>query len=178
MFSLLHRPDPVSGGVGVAFTDRHGGVSVGPMGSLNLGRTDVDDIAAVTENFERVRRALGVRALVTTSQVHGTAVHRVDAAEAFCLALEKGRPGSVFHPVAEEGVPFRDIAGALAKKLGLPVVSKPTEGEAQQFFGPLSFAYTADNPTSGARTREQLGWNPVHPTLLEDIENDVYSTLG
>ncbi|NNG18581.1 peptidoglycan editing factor PgeF [Naumannella sp. ID2617S] len=81
MFTHLQRADPATGGVGVAFTDRHGGVSAGTMGSLNLGRTNVDDPAAVTENFELVRRELGLRAVLTVSQVHGTAVHRVDAAQ-------------------------------------------------------------------------------------------------
>ncbi|OYN93070.1 hypothetical protein CGZ95_20690 [Enemella evansiae] len=79
MFSHLQHADPATGGVGVAFTDRFGGVTPGPMGSLNLGRTDVDAVDHVTENFERVRRALGVRAVVTSSQVHGTAVDEVGA---------------------------------------------------------------------------------------------------
>lgn len=79
MFSHLERPDPATGGVGVAFTDRHGGVTPGSMGSLNLGRTDVDAAENVAENFERVRSALGVRSIVTLRQVHGTQVLDCDA---------------------------------------------------------------------------------------------------
>lgn len=77
MFSFLRTPtaaDPA----GLAFTDRHGGVTPGAMGALNLGRTDVDDPAHITENYARLARELGVRELVTVSQVHGRDVVVVD----------------------------------------------------------------------------------------------------
>ncbi len=78
MFRTLIDPG-ANHGVGVAFTDRHGGVSALPWGSLNVGRTDCDDPDAVVENFRRVREALGLSAVVTVNQVHGAAVHHVDA---------------------------------------------------------------------------------------------------
>lgn len=78
MFSYLHRPDPELG-VGLAFTDRAGGVSAGAFGPLNLGRTDVDDLDAVGENFDRVLRALELDRVVTLAQVHGSDVVAVDA---------------------------------------------------------------------------------------------------
>lgn len=77
MFRALLSPD-ANAGVGAAFTDRHGGVSRGALGPLNLGRTDADDLAAVETNFERVRRALGVSRLVTLDQVHSAEVAVVD----------------------------------------------------------------------------------------------------
>lgn len=77
MFSFLRRPGPDLG-VGVAFSDREGGISGGALGPLNLGRTDLDDIPAVRENFARVRSALGVERIVTTHQVHGADVLVVD----------------------------------------------------------------------------------------------------
>lgn len=77
MFRLRIGPE-ANRGVGVAFTDRHGGVSAPDMGPLNLGRTLDDEVANVETNFERVRRALGVQKLVTTSQVHGPEVLTVD----------------------------------------------------------------------------------------------------
>ncbi|WP_203566886.1 peptidoglycan editing factor PgeF [Aestuariimicrobium ganziense] len=77
MFRILIGPD-ANHGVGAAFTDRHGGVSSGTHGSLNLGRTDLDDLAAVETNFERVRRAIGVARVVTLDQVHGDQVVVVD----------------------------------------------------------------------------------------------------
>lgn len=79
MFDYLHRPDPGLT-VGVAFSDRAGGVSADPLGPLNLGRTDADDVGAVRENFARVRAALGVSRIVTVDQVHGAEVLVVDDA--------------------------------------------------------------------------------------------------
>lgn len=79
MFSYLSRPDPVDK-LGLAFTDRAGGVSPGAFGPLNLGRTDVDDIAFVRENFARVGDELGVRTFITVAQVHGPDVVVVDRA--------------------------------------------------------------------------------------------------
>lgn len=79
MFSFLSRPDP-STGVGLAFTDRAGGVSAGAFGPLNLGRTDVDDLAAVRENFARVGAELGMQRFITLAQVHGAEVVVADEA--------------------------------------------------------------------------------------------------
>lgn len=78
MFS--HRNDPSADGVGVVFTDREDGHSRAPLGSLNLGRTDVDDLGALRANLAVVREALGVAEVVTLHQVHGTAVREVDGA--------------------------------------------------------------------------------------------------
>jgi len=75
-----HRNDPASDGVGVAFTDREGGFSPGPLGSLNLGRTDVDDLDALRANFRAVRAALDLAQVVAVRQVHGTDVLAVDEA--------------------------------------------------------------------------------------------------
>lgn len=76
------RTDPGADGVGVAFTDRHGGVSAEGFATLNLGRTDIDETAAVLENYRRVRAALGVRSIHVVHQVHGTDLHEVTRAEA------------------------------------------------------------------------------------------------
>lgn len=76
MFS--HRNDPAADGVGIAFTDREDGHSSGPLGSLNLGRTDVDDLDALRANLAAVRRALGVAQVISVRQVHGTDVLDVD----------------------------------------------------------------------------------------------------
>ncbi|GAB3697689.1 polyphenol oxidase family protein [Mariniluteicoccus flavus] len=79
MFSFIQRPQPGERGFGVAFSDREGGVSQGSLGSLNLGRTDVDDLDHVRENHERVRRALDVDRTITVAQVHGADVLVADA---------------------------------------------------------------------------------------------------
>lgn len=78
MFS--HRNDPAADGVGVAFTDREGGCSAAPLGPLNLGRTDVDELDALRANLAAVRAALGVSQVVAVHQVHGVAVLDVDDA--------------------------------------------------------------------------------------------------
>ena len=80
MFAHLDLPDPAVGGVGYAFTDRHGGVTPEPMGTLNLGRSDVDDITAVRRNFELVTAELGVDRVVTAHQTHSSEVVVVDDA--------------------------------------------------------------------------------------------------
>lgn len=76
--------------------------------------------------------------------------------------------------VAEERIPIKAIATSIGKQLNVPVVSK-TQEEAGEMFGFLAFPLGLSNPTSSAKTREQLGWVAEEPTLLEDIENGVYT---
>ncbi|KAI0141572.1 putative oxidoreductase [Xylariaceae sp. FL1272] len=96
--------------------------------------------------------------------------HTLDVARAYRLALEKGREGSVFHVVAEEGVRTKDVAIVLGKQMGLPVVAKAKE-EASGAYGLMAGPMTLDNPSSSAQTREQLGWQPMQLTLLEFLES-------
>jgi nucleoside-diphosphate-sugar epimerase len=120
-----------------------------------------------------IARAKGVSAYIGEGSNRWPAVHRLDAARVYRLALEKGEAGSVFHAVADEGVPFKDIAAAIGKGLNVPVVSKPPS-EVQEHFGWLVMAVPRDNTASSARTREQLGWSPQHPSLLEDLAGGDY----
>ena len=94
------------------------------------------------------------------------AVHALDAAVLFRLALEQSPPGSAWHAVADEGDAVRDIATVIGRRLGLPVEKVPTES-----FGPLGPIFAADQPASSAYTRTVLGWEPKHPSLLEDLEH-------
>ncbi|MFF7152205.1 SDR family oxidoreductase [Streptomyces griseoaurantiacus] len=94
------------------------------------------------------------------------AVHARDAAVLFRLALERAPGGTAWHAVADEGDAVRDIAEVIGRRLGLPVERVPDET-----FGPFAPIFAADQPASSARTREALGWKPVHPGLLEDLEN-------
>jgi len=102
-----------------------------------------------------------------------TAVHRLDAARLFRLALEKAPAGSVLHGVGDEGVPTRTIAEIIGRKLGLPVASISPEA-AGAHFGWLGRFFAIDQPASSAITRERMGWNPTHPGLIEDLEDGHY----
>ena len=98
------------------------------------------------------------------------AVHRLDAAHLYCLALEKGSANARYHAVAEEGVPLREIAEVIGKRLKVPVVAKSPE-EAAAHFGFLAFFVGVDAPTSSAQTRERLGWRPTQTGLIPDLEH-------
>src|ERR1700722_6676710 len=101
------------------------------------------------------------------------AVHRFDAARVFRLAVEKGVAGARYHGLAEEGVPFRDIAGVIGRRLNLPVVSKDA-GEAADHFCWFAHFAGMDNFASSQRTRELLGWEPKQIGLIADIDRPRY----
>jgi len=94
------------------------------------------------------------------------AVHALDAAALFRLALESAPAGGVWHAVADEGDTVRDIAGVIGRRLGVPVEEVPAES-----FGPLGAIFSLDQPSSSAYTRRTLGWEPTHPSLLDDLGN-------
>jgi nucleoside-diphosphate-sugar epimerase len=120
-----------------------------------------------------VARAKGVSAYPGEGANHWPAVHRLDAAHLFCLALEKAQAGSVLHAVADEGVPVREIAGVIGRHLEVPVVSLPVE-EAGDHFGWFGPFVLVDHQASSALTQQRLGWHPVQPMLLEDLEQGHY----
>lgn len=104
-------------------------------------------------------------------------VHHLDAAHLFRAAFENGPAGGTYHGVDEEGIPFREIAEVIGRRLNVPVVSKSME-EAKKHFGFMAPAMPLDNPTSSALTRQRLGWNPTHMKLLADLEQtDFFSKL-
>ena len=119
----------------------------------------------------------GVSAFVGDGFNRWPAVHRLDAANLYRLALEKAPAGSRLNGHGEEGVVFRDIAGVIGKSLNLPVVSISRE-EADEHFGFLGALAALDIPSvipgSSVETRELLGWQPVHPTLIADLEQGHY----
>lgn len=101
------------------------------------------------------------------------AVHRLDVARLYRLALEEAPAGSRLHGMAEERVTVREIAEAIGRRLDLPAVSVPA-ADAQDHFGPLSHAATMDVPASSAKTRALLGWEPVRPGLIADLDAGHY----
>ena len=120
-----------------------------------------------------IARRTGISAFVGDGANRWPAVHRLDAAGLFRLALEKGAPGARFHGAAEEGVPMRAIADAIGQGLGIPVRSI-APGKAQRHFDWLAPFVVMDNPTSSAITRKSLGWRPREAELLTDLRDGGY----
>ncbi len=115
-----------------------------------------------------IARAKGVSAYVGDGMNRWSAAHLSDTARLYRLALEKGSAGC-YHAVAEEGVPVRDIAEVIGRRLKLPVVAK-TPAEAAEHFGTMGGFAALDGAASSALTRERLGWRPVGPGLIADLE--------
>jgi len=113
-----------------------------------------------------IARGSGVSGYPGDGSQRWPAVHALDAAVLFRLALEQAEAGTCWHAVADEGDAVRDIAAVIGRRLGLPVESVPAET-----YGPLGPIFAADQPSSSAHTRQVLGWEPKHPGLLEDLEN-------
>ena len=121
----------------------------------------------------KLARDKGVSAYVGEGRNRWPAVHRLDAARLFKLALEQGQPGARYHAVGDEGIAFRQIAELIGRGLGVPIVSKLPD-EAADHFGGLHFVVSADNPASSALTRERLGWTPKQPGLVAELQGPAY----
>ena len=120
-----------------------------------------------------IAREKGVSAYIGDGLNRWSAVHRRDAANLFRLALERGSENATYHGVADEGVPIKEIAEVIGRRLNLPVVSKSSE-EAAEHFGWLGHFLAIDCPASSALTQKQLGWRPEQPGLLADIDQRYY----
>jgi nucleoside-diphosphate-sugar epimerase len=116
-----------------------------------------------------VAREKGLSAYVGHGANRWPAVHVLDAAKLYRLALEKGATGVRYHAVAEDGIALREIAEAIGRRVNVPVKSIAAD-EAAGHFGWLGHFVTADFLASSALTREWLGWNPVQPGLISDLD--------
>jgi len=114
-------------------------------------------------------RRTGVSAYIEEGENCWSGVHRLDAARLYRLALEKGATEAAYHAVADEAVPFRQIAAVIGRRLGLPVEARPRE-----HFGWFAMMAGADMAASSARTRTLLDWQPSGPGLLEEIDRPAY----
>ena len=124
-----------------------------------------------------IARQAGVSAYVGDGATRWPSVHTLDAARVYRLALESAPAGSRLHAVADEGIPFRDIAAAIGRGAGVPVASISASDAAERFAF-LGGLVGVDNPTSSEVTRKVLGWEPAHPGLIEDLEHGHYFGQG
>jgi len=125
----------------------------------------------------KIAREKSVSAYVGDGLNRWPAVHRLDAAVLYRLALEKGSAGANYHGVVDEGVPFRQIAEVIGRRLNLPVVSKSPE-QAVDHFRWMAHFVAVDCPASSALTQKQLGWQPKHVGLIPDIDRPNYFELA
>jgi nucleoside-diphosphate-sugar epimerase len=118
-------------------------------------------------------REKGVSGYIGDGTNRWPAVHRLDSAHLFRLAVEQAPPGSTLHASAEEGVPLRYVAEAIGRHLDVPVASISPEDAAEHFTWMAGFL-GADSPASSALTRELLGWQPTRPGLIADLDEGHY----
>ena len=120
-----------------------------------------------------IARGKGVSAFIGDGLNRWPAVHRLDAAHLYRLVLEKSSVGARYHGVADDGVPAREIAEVIGRHLNVPVVSKSRE-EAADHFGWIAPFFGMDGPASSAQTQDRLGWRPVQPGLIADLNVEHY----
>ena len=162
----LHHPNPRTASelAGVAVAERGVNVSVVRLPQVH----DPLKQGLITYAVKSAREK-GASAYIGDGQNRWPAVHVLDAARLYRLALEKRQPGSRYHAVAEEGVPVRDIAEIIGRALKVPTISLSPE-EAPAHFGWLAPFAGWDMPASSAQTQQALNWHPTGPTLLSDLE--------
>jgi nucleoside-diphosphate-sugar epimerase len=156
-------------GAATAFASRGVRVSFVRLSPSTHGRGDHGFMAALIG----VARDKGVSAFIGDGLNRWSAVHRLDAARLYRLVLEKGASGARYHAAADSGVPLRDLAILIGRHLNLPVISLSPE-EAAAHFGWFARFAAIDGPASSLKTQDELGWRPVEPGLIADLDAGHY----
>lgn len=132
------------------------------------------DVIGFVPLFIKIAKEKGVSAIINGGNNHWPAVHRLDAARLYRLALEKPfEKGTRYHAVAEEGIQLKAVATEIAERLSIPLVSL-NSAQAAGHFAWFTHLAKLDNRSSSAQTRKALDWKPIHPTLLEDLKGSIY----
>jgi nucleoside-diphosphate-sugar epimerase len=132
------------------------------------------DVIGFVPTLIKIAKEKAKSAIIKDGSNFWSAVHRLDAAKLYRLALEKPFiSGTRYHAVAEEGIPFKNIAAAIAERLQISVASL-TSDEAAAHFGWFAHFAKLNNLTSSEETKKALDWKPEHPTLMEDLHSTVY----
>ncbi|MET9494536.1 SDR family oxidoreductase [Streptomyces sp. NPDC006552] len=153
----------------LALAERQVRSSVVRLPRTNHGEGDAGFIAMLVATA----REKGVSGYIGDGANRWPAVHRLDSAHAFRLALEKAPAGSVLHAVADEGVAIRDIAEVIGRHLGMPTASVAPQ-DAFAHFGWVAAVLAPDQPSSAELTRKLIGWEPTRPGLLADLDQGHY----
>ncbi|WP_419997076.1 SDR family oxidoreductase [Streptomyces boninensis] len=153
----------------LGLADRGVRASVVRLPRTNHGEGDHGFVATIVQTA----RDKGVSGYYGDGANRWPAVHRLDSAHMFRVALETAPAGSTLHAVADEGVTLRDMAEVIGRHLDLPVASVPPE-QAQDHFGWLTMVLTADQPASATLTRDLIDWQPTQPGLLADLDAGHY----
>ena len=165
------NPRVASEAISLAFAER--GVRTSIMRLAPTVHSSLDHAGFIPMVIAAARKN-GFSAYVGDGSARWPAVHTLDAARLYRLAVEAAPAGSRLHAAAEEGVPFRAIAEAIGRGLGVPAKSIPAAQMGDILGGFLGVVTQLDNPTSSAKTRELLGWKPTHADLLADIAEGHY----
>ena len=115
-------------------------------------------------------QSLGEIRVIGTKNISWTMVHRLDLADLYCLALEKGKRGENYNGSSIQGIQVALIAKTLAKRFELstePVFVSVDVAVSE--IGSWAIGYGLDQKMSSEKAFTELGWSPKYTDILSDI---------